>query len=124
MSEQKTYNVITFGCQMNERDSETIAGMLEAQGYRVVSNRLGANMLEGVAAAIRSACEKAFAAVGARGWGRIDVMGREDGSFILLEINTSPGMTPHSLVPMAARAVGMNYPELCVHVALVAQLDN
>lgn len=82
-----------------------------------------AKLPEGVAAAIRSACEKAFAAVGARGWGRIDVMGREDGSFILLEINTSPGMTPHSLVPMAARAVGMNYPELCVHVALAAQLD-
>jgi D-alanine-D-alanine ligase len=79
---------------------------------------------ERVTQAIQSACEKAFAAVGARGWGRIDVMGREDGSFILLEINTSPGMTPHSLVPLAARATGMSFPELCVHVALSARLDS
>ena len=83
-----------------------------------------ANLPESVTAAIQSACEKAFAAVGARGWGRIDVMGREDGSFILLEINTSPGMTPHSLVPLAARATGMSFPELCVLVALSARLDS
>jgi D-alanine-D-alanine ligase len=83
-----------------------------------------AHLPEEVSSAIRAACEKAFAVVGARGWARIDVMGREDGSFILLEINTSPGMTPHSLVPMAARAVGMSFPELCVHVALSARLDH
>lgn len=74
-------------------------------------------------AEIMQACEEGFAALQARGWGRIDVMMREDGSFILLELNTSPGMTPHSLVPMAARAVGMSYEELCVHVAGSANLD-
>ncbi len=73
---------------------------------------------------ISRACEKAFAVVGARGWSRIDVMAREDGSFILLEINTSPGMTPHSLVPMAARAAGLGFAELCVRVALGARLDH
>lgn len=68
-------------------------------------------------------CERAFAAVGARGWSRIDAMQRPDGSFALLEINTSPGMTPHSLVPMAARAIGMDYGELCLKVLKLAQTD-
>ena len=72
---------------------------------------------------VQQACEKAFAAVGARGWGRIDVMMRQDGSFVLLELNTSPGMTPHSLVPMAARAVGLDYADLCLHLASKAALD-
>ena len=68
-------------------------------------------------------CEKAFAALGARGWSRVDLLGRPDGSFVLLEINTSPGMTPHSLVPMAARAVGMSYGELCRRVLELARVD-
>ena len=46
-----------------------------------------------------------------------------DGSFVLLELNTSPGMTPHSLVPMAARAVGVDYADLCLHLASRAALD-
>ena len=47
-------------------------------------------------------CERAFAAVGSSGWGRIDVMCDLDGNFYLLEVNTTPGMTSHSLVPKAA----------------------
>lgn len=82
-----------------------------------------AQLPETAADALARTCEKAFEAVGARGWSRIDVMQREDGSFVLLEINTSPGMTPHSLFPMAARAVGMSYEDLCVHVASNASLD-
>lgn len=78
---------------------------------------------EETAQRIRTACEAAFAAIGARGWGRIDVMMRDDGSFILLEFNASPGMTPHSLVPMAARAVGMDYGALCMWLAAHAALD-
>ena len=73
---------------------------------------------------VAQACEKAFAVLQARGWGRIDVMMREDGSFVLLELNTSPGMTPHSLVPMAARATGMSYADLVVHVLAHASLDH
>lgn len=72
---------------------------------------------------LRELCERAFAAVGARGWSRIDALQRADGSFALLEINTSPGMTPHSLVPMAARAVGMDYADLCLKVLSLARCD-
>ena len=54
-----------------------------------------------------------FAATGASGWGRVDFVKGGDGKVLLLEINTIPGMTSHSLVPMAARAVGIDFPELC-----------
>lgn len=57
---------------------------------------------------------KAFDAVGASGWGRIDAMQDEDGKIWLLEVNTVPGMTDHSLVPMAAQAEGIDFPSLCV----------
>ena len=70
-----------------------------------------------------AACEKAFAVLGCRGWSRIDALERADGTFALLEINTSPGMTPHSLVPMAARAVGLSYADLCLRVLGLARTD-
>ncbi|MCH2040630.1 MAG: D-alanine--D-alanine ligase [Saccharospirillaceae bacterium] len=58
---------------------------------------------------------KAFDVLGCQGWGRIDVMQDADtGNFWLLEANTSPGMTDHSLVPMAARASGVDFPQLVV----------
>ncbi|MCU4413084.1 D-alanine--D-alanine ligase [Acinetobacter sp. WU_MDCI_Axc73] len=59
---------------------------------------------------------RAFQAVGASGWGRIDAMQDEQGNFWLLEINTVPGMTSHSLVPKAAKAVGLGFDELCVAI--------
>ncbi len=52
----------------------------------------------------------------ASGWGRIDVMQDSDGQFYLLEANTSPGMTSHSLVPMAARQAGMSFSQLVVRI--------
>lgn len=55
---------------------------------------------------------KAFHAVGASGWGRVDFMCDEKGEPYLIEVNTVPGMTDHSLVPMAARAAGMDFNEL------------
>jgi D-alanine-D-alanine ligase len=55
---------------------------------------------------------RAFRAAGCRGWGRVDVMRDRSGRNFLLEINTSPGMTSHSLVPKAARAVGIEFDEL------------
>jgi D-alanine-D-alanine ligase len=59
----------------------------------------------------------AYRALGCEGWARIDVLVREsDMRPFLLEVNTSPGMTGHSLVPMAARAVGISYEELCVEI--------
>lgn len=59
---------------------------------------------------------RAFQAVGAKGWGRIDAMQDQEGNFWLLEVNTVPGMTSHSLVPKAAKAVGYNFDALCVAI--------
>jgi len=58
----------------------------------------------------------AFDAVGAEGWGRADFMADHTGRPLLLEINTVPGMTDHSLVPMAAKAAGIDFDELCWQV--------
>src|SRR5690606_5898425 len=58
----------------------------------------------------------AYNTVGCEGWGRVDVMLDLDNRPFLLEVNTSPGMTGHSLVPMAAKADGMAYGELCVAI--------
>ena len=68
---------------------------------------------------LQELCTRAFQAVGASGWGRIDAMQDEQGDFWLLEVNTVPGMTSHSLVPKAAQAVGYSFDELCV--AILAQ---
>jgi len=65
---------------------------------------------------------KAFRALGCRGWGRVDLMLDKRGKPYLLEINTSPGMTDHSLVPMAARAVGLSCEALCVKVLEMAHV--
>ncbi len=59
---------------------------------------------------------RAFQAVGAKGWGRIDAMQDAEGNFWLLEVNTVPGMTSHSLVPKAAKAVGYSFEALCVAI--------
>ena len=67
---------------------------------------------------------QAYQSLGCRGWSRVDVMIREsDGKPFLLEINTSPGMTGHSLVPMAARAAGISYEDLCLQILLAARCD-
>jgi len=63
-------------------------------------------------AALQQAAMAAFRAAGAQGWGRVDFMMGSDGVPLLLEINTVPGMTSHSLVPMSARAVGIDFQEL------------
>ena len=71
---------------------------------------------------LQGLCLKAFRALGCRGWGRVDLMLDKRGRPFLLEVNTSPGMTDHSLVPMAARAVGMSYEDLCVKVLELAHV--
>jgi len=62
---------------------------------------------------IRVLALAAFNAAGCTGWGRVDVMRDRSGKFFLLEVNTTPGMTSHSLVPKAAAALGINFEELC-----------
>ena len=67
----------------------------------------------------------AYRALGCRGWGRADLMVRaSDRKPFLLEMNTSPGMTGHSLVPMSARAAGLSYEDLCLQLLMGAALDN
>lgn len=79
---------------------------------------------EAVEKAIQADVLKAYKALGCRGWGRVDVILREsDGKPFLLELNASPGMTGHSLVPMAARQVGLSYEDLCVTLLEGAALD-
>ncbi len=63
----------------------------------------------------------AYQTVGCEGWGRVDVMQDSDGQFYLLEVNTSPGMTSHSLVPMTARQAGMGFSELVVQILKLAR---
>jgi len=58
----------------------------------------------------------AFDAVGAKGWGRVDIMSDEEGKPSIIEINTVPGMTSHSLVPMAAKAKGFSFAELVFNI--------
>ncbi|MHA2897021.1 D-alanine--D-alanine ligase [Enterobacter sp. H2G27] len=65
---------------------------------------------------LQSLVLKAWHVLGCQGWGRIDVMQDKDGQFYLLEANTSPGMTSHSLVPMAARQAGMSFSQLVVRI--------
>ena len=73
-------------------------------------------------AAIDAAVLDAFRVLGCRGWGRADLILRPDGSFSLLEMNTLPGMTGHSLVPMAARVAGISFEQLVLKILERAQL--
>jgi D-alanine-D-alanine ligase len=78
----------------------------------------------GEEAAIQELVVKAYRVLGCRGWGRIDVMiDAQTRKPYLLEINTSPGMTGHSLVPMSARASGISYEDLCLQLLASAALD-
>lgn len=72
---------------------------------------------------LRALCLRAFDAVGASGWGRVDFMLDAAGEPKLLEVNTVPGMTDHSLVPMAARAAGIDFEALCLRILATSLLE-
>jgi D-alanine-D-alanine ligase len=75
---------------------------------------------------IQSLCVRAYRVLGARGWGRVDLMLHSDARGdrpYLLELNTSPGMTGHSLVPIAARACGIDYADLVLEILAAARLE-
>ena len=75
--------------------------------------------------AIQQQVLAAYRILGCRGWGRADLMIRaSDRKAFLLEMNTSPGMTSHSLVPMSARAAGISYEDLCLRLIASASLDS
>ncbi|MEX1167924.1 MAG: D-alanine--D-alanine ligase [Hydrogenophaga sp.] len=80
---------------------------------------------EGEEARIQALVLQAFLTLDCRGWARADVMiDAVTRKPYLLEINTSPGMTGHSLVPMSARAAGLSYEDLCIFLLASASLDN
>ena len=73
-------------------------------------------------AEIRRLAKAGFEAIGGRGWGRVDFLRSQSGKLYLLEINTVPGMTSHSLVPKAAAQTGLDFADLCVEVLSHATL--
>ncbi len=72
---------------------------------------------------MRELTVRAFDAIGGRGWGRIDFLKDETGRLYLLEANTLPGMTSHSLVPKAAAQAGMDFPQLCIKILKTAYVE-
>lgn len=73
---------------------------------------------------VQALARRAFNAVGCRGWGRVDFMLDEDGNPYVLEINTVPGMTDHSLVPMAARQAGLSFEQLVMRILEISMEPN
>jgi D-alanine-D-alanine ligase len=78
--------------------------------------RIPAGLSDDQEATMQDLARRAFAVIGGRGWGRVDVMLDAAGKPYVLEANTAPGMTDHSLVPMAARAAGISFEQLAVRV--------
>jgi D-alanine-D-alanine ligase len=72
--------------------------------------------------AIQDVVMRSAQALDCRGWGRADLIRRADGSIALLEMNTSPGMTGHSLVPMAAKVAGMSFEQLVLRILELADV--
>ena len=90
----------------------------------VVRYRIPSGLPPAEEAEVQRLTVAAYRALGCRGWGRADLMLRErDRRIFLLEMNTSPGMTSHSLVPMSARAAGLSYEQLCLRLLADASLD-
>ncbi|PPC85798.1 MAG: D-alanine--D-alanine ligase, partial [Methylotenera sp.] len=75
-------------------------------------------------ALIQQEALQAFRTIGCSDWGRVDFLMDEEGNHYFLEVNTSPGMTDHSLVPMAAKAAGISFDELVVKILSMTLSDN
>jgi D-alanine-D-alanine ligase len=74
-------------------------------------------------AGMQNLAKQGFALIGGQGWGRVDFLMSESGQPYLLEVNTSPGMTDHSLVPMAARQAGMSFEQLVLRILGLAGIN-
>ena len=97
--------------------------------HKYYSDDTGYRCPSGLSAEVEAEVQRitlaAYRALGCRGWGRADLMlSHQDGCAYLLEMNTSPGMTGHSLVPMSARAAGIGYEQLCLQLLAMATLDS
>jgi len=73
---------------------------------------------------VKNIALRAYQSLGCTGWGRVDVMQDQNDDFWVLEVNTSPGMTSHSLVPMSAAHIGIGYDDLVEKIALLAWRDD
>lgn len=73
-------------------------------------------------AQIQAEALQAFRTIGGQGWGRVDFLMDEQGQHYFLEVNTSPGMTDHSLVPMSAKAAGISFDELVIKILELAHV--
>jgi D-alanine-D-alanine ligase len=94
---------------------------LQAKYYSDKTRYLFDNpMTQGQQQSMQDECRYAFQVLGCRDWGRIDVMRDKQGRNWLLEVNTTPGMTSHSLVPMAAEAAGLNFAQLTLVILNLA----
>jgi D-alanine-D-alanine ligase len=78
--------------------------------------RIPSGLGEAREAEMRALALRAYRVLGGRGWGRVDLMLDAAGAIYCLEANTSPGMTDHSLVPMAARAAGISFQQLVLEL--------
>ena len=97
--------------------------------HKYFSDDTGYHCPSGLSAEVEAEVQRltlaAYRTLGCRGWGRADLMQRaSDGQVFLLEMNTSPGMTGHSLVPLSAKSAGIGYPQLCVKLLEMAALDS
>ena len=105
---------------------ETPRGFYDYEAkYRAESTRYHCpcGLAPEVEAAAGAEVLRAFAAIGARGWGRVDMLRDGAGRFQFIEVNTIPGMTDHSLVPMAARAAGLSFDELVLEILAGADCE-
>jgi D-alanine-D-alanine ligase len=105
---------------------EAVGGNYDYQNkyFTDTTRYLTGSLPESLEAEVRALVLAAYKSLGCRGWGRGDVMLRKsDNKPFLLEMNTSPGMTSHSLVPISAKAAGISYEQLCLWLLSQARLD-
>jgi D-alanine-D-alanine ligase len=123
-----TVGIIGQGDEMQALPIIKIEPATEFYDYEAKYNRDDTRYLcpcglpEAREAAIRAQALAAFRVLGGRGWGRVDFLMDEAGEAYFLEVNTAPGMTDHSLVPMAARVAGVDYDPLVLRVLALATL--
>ena len=115
-----TARTVLIAGREGRRRGRRQGGAVGNGGPRRAADSLGAAALDLRAVSLVLA---AYRSLGARGWGRVDFLMDTDGRHYFLEINTAPGMTDHSLVPMAARVAGMDYPALVRRVLELAAND-
>jgi len=129
MGGEYTVGIIGCGADMQALPIIKIEPATEWYDYEAKYNRNDTRYLcpcglpEAKEMEIRQGALEAFRILGGRGWGRVDFLMDEAGNHYFLEVNTAPGMTDHSLVPMAARVAGMEYPALVRRVLELATND-